>query len=405
MSTTTSRRRLAMIATVGALGAAVLTAPAFSVASAASAIPTDLPREGCVTLPDPKGDYNTEAGFDIKGLVMRTTADSIIGYIQMYTLSSNGDGLLDQGAHFAWGFSLNNHKISAQADQSGPIAGLVRTVLAKDDTTGVIDGADKADFKAEARFDQKSNTAIISLNKAAVEKAAGAKLPDDAILRDLHAEAGPLFLIGLSQSDDTVDDAHAAPEAYEVGHNICFGPAPASVFIQGDRDVATGSIAKLEAKVLDADGTPRAGRQITFTIGSLVAKATTNSAGVASITARIPLSIGYYTQVTSFPGDATSNEIRHRSQFVVNYRQTHMKLSYSDRKEGRLFTATLLDADNVPVTGAPIDWTVKGTSKATIKTADNGQAQFLDRSSAREVKASYNGIKDNTSGSAAEFKY
>ena len=397
-----TRRRVALVAGL----AVVASIATMSLASAApSQIPADGPRLGCNTFTDPKSD-STEPGSDITGFVMRSTPTSLIGYIRVASLSTTGSGPLDDGNHFSWGLRLGGHDVVFDAAQTGSISGLVRGILGEPDTVGRVDGADSADLKVESKFDPKANIVTIAVERAGLEKATKASVADDTSLLGLNVTAGPLLLVGLGQSDDTATAEQFPTEpVYLVGHNPCFGPAPAMIDITGALRAPSQTVAHLAARITDDNGTTRAGRQVRFTIDTLTATGTTDSFGVARADIAIPMEVGYYSLRTTFAGDAFANEALDVSQFVVDFRKTHMAMSYRDLRSGREFTATLLDASNHGVSGQSVTWSVTGANRATLKTNSAGKSVFLDRSFAREVSVTYSGVPNRTAGCSAEFKY
>lgn len=408
----TSRRRLAATGALAATVAAIVAAPLAGAATpraAASptAIPSDQPRAGCATLTDAQGDA-TDSGNDIKALVMRSTDTALIGYVQLFSLSSSGSGLLDEGNHFSWGFTLNGHKIEADVAQTGPVSGLVRSILGPSNTNASIDGSNHTDLDATSILDKATNTAVISISRAAIEKDTGGSIPDGTYLQGLNASDGSILLVGTPQTDDTVTDPDktgTVSTAFEVGHSDCFQPAPATVQITGANTASTGTFANLAAKIINSDGSVDANRLIRFTIGNLSTEATTNSQGIASTPLKIALTPGYYSQTVYFAGDSKAGETSSVTQFVVSYRASHMTMSYVDVSNGRKFTISLLDASNTPITGQTITWSVKGTTKANTTTDSAGHSVFTDTSNSREVLASYAGVSGSIAGCTAEFKY
>lgn len=401
-STVRTRRRVAIIAGLAALA----TVTSASIGSAAtSQIPADGPRLGCNTITDPKAD-STEPGSDITGFVLRSTPTSLIGYIRLASLSTTGSGPLDDGNHFSWGLRLGGHDIVFDAAQTGAISGLVRSVLGEPDSVGRVDGADSSDLKVESKFDPKANIVTIAVDRAGLEKVTKASVADGTSLLGLNVTAGPLLLVGLGQSDDTATAEQFPSEpVYVVGHSPCFGPAPALIDITGALRTPSQTVAHLAARIADGNGTTRAGRQVRFTIDTLTATGTTDSFGVAHADLAIPMEVGYYSLRTAFAGDDLANEALDVSQFVVDFRKTHMAMTYRDLGNGREFTATLLDSSNHGVSGQTVTWAVKGATKATLKTNSAGKSVYLDRSFARQVGVNYAGVSNRTAGCSAEFKY
>lgn len=399
-----SRRRLAILAGLAVTTTVVGTSLA-SGATAASQFPADGPRLGCNTISDPKGD-STEPGSDMTGLVMRSTPTSLIGYIRLVSLSKSGSGPLDDGNHFSWGLRLNGHELVFDAAQTGAVSGLVRGVLGNPDTVGRMDGADRSELKVEAKFDTKTNIVAIAVEKAGLAKITKASLDDGTSLEFLHAEAGPLLLVGLGQTDDQITaEQYPSEPIYLIGHNVCFGPAPAIIDITGALKAPSQTVAQLAARVVNTDGTPQAGREVQFTIDTLKATGTTDSFGVARASLAIPMEVGYYSLRTYFAGDDTANEALDVSQFFVDFRKTHLAMSYRDVKNGREFTATLLDASNQGIGGQDVTWSVKGVNKVTSKTNGAGKSVYLDRTLSRQVGVTFAGAPNRVAGCSAEFKY
>jgi hypothetical protein len=116
----------------------------------------------------------------------------------------------------------------------------------------------------------------------------------------------------------TTTGAVAASVAFATAGS--YTGSSASVFINIVRDesairytgksvVADGTAQTLTALLTDPDGVePLTGRTVTFTIGSVVANATTDAGGIATANVTIPLSAGTGSirMVASFAGDATN---------------------------------------------------------------------------------------------------
>jgi uncharacterized repeat protein (TIGR01451 family) len=103
---------------------------------------------------------------------------------------------------------------------------------------------------------------------------------------------------------------------------------PPTLTLSGASSAVFGSTATVSATLNSASGTPLAGRQVSFAIGSDSAIAVTGSTGTA--TAQVPLTglaAGGVTLTASFPGDSTNSPASASSPFTVSQAPTTLTLS------------------------------------------------------------------------------
>ena len=129
------------------------------------------------------------------------------------------------------------------------------------------------------------------------------------------------------------------------------------------RGVLTGDV---------AGGTPLAGRQLKFTLGSKSCTGTTNSSGVASCTLNVGDPAGPYSVTASFAGDTYYQASSGSKSFTVTTEET--SLSYTGATSGKRGTSATLSArlssDDGGISGRTINFTLgslncSGTTNAS----------------------------------------
>ncbi len=212
-----------------------------STAPQVSADPSkDLPKSGCTTFTDPKGDasYNgtpNDPDLDITTVTMRTTSTALVTYIGVDKLAT-GPSITDTH-RFSVDFTFNGHVFTASASTSARGSHAVRDAAANSGLVGHVVqlGMDVPSTTAvpppterglkvsglTATFDLANSRVVLVLPIADIEKYGAAKFTGK--LTAINAKSSMDSNI-LSLPTDTQAKANAATstDTWTVNDNVCF---------------------------------------------------------------------------------------------------------------------------------------------------------------------------------------
>ena len=387
----------------GCGGASAAPAPSASASPSPSAAPAgsapaaggdplkDRPTPGCATFKDPKGDasYNNtpnDPDLDMTEVAMRTTADAFVTYIKVDKLA--GKPSLTDGHRFYSEFTFNKHVFSIAVSQFNSYGGQLRPAAAQSGQVGPMSvmsvdsegtGGDPGftDTKVTSSFDVKTNTVVLSVPLAAIEKygkapVAGATF--SAVQTRAGYDSGVLIFTA-----DTVKPAKPAEDVYVVGDSTCFAPPTPPLANVGATKAQYGDTAAVAAKLVDPAGAPVAGKAVTFTLGASKATGTTGADGIAKASLLVKELAGKRTLTIAAEGTTAAVD------FTVLLEKTVLKAA---NNKGTV-TATLTDDDKTPLAGQVLTFTL-GSKKATAKTDARGVAK-VSGFPAGNVKVTYAG--------------
>ena len=175
--------------------------------------------------------------------------------------------------------------------------------------------------------------------------------------------------IVLAAGDHTLTIEPGTPDPQEATASLEFTDA-------SDDSAQYSDTATLQARLVDASGAPLAGEQLTFSLGSQSATATTGADGLASVSLPIQETPGDHHATVGFAGreDEFAPAIG-TTPFRVNKEDTVLDLVVTGTGAKRSLAATLADADSSgPVARRTIVFSSKGTEIGRADTNGSGVA-------------------------------
>lgn len=274
---------------------------------AAGAIPSDLPRSGCVTWADATGDAKLNANLsndpdlDLTGLTMRSANGLLLAYLKADKLAA-GPATAD-GHRFTIEFLFNKHlfTVAASSYKTGASEdireGLAATgknghmvQMSVDSPSSTISAANApayaegqafppyVDSGSKAVFDTKTGYVTIAIPVADIEKYGQARF-NGALTAVTGKSSADFWRNSLGADTTAKDNAQASTDAWTIGDNKCFAQPVAtalSLSIAKKKDTRT-----VTAK-LTAAGKPLGGQVVTWFInGRKVATSVTAGDGKA----------------------------------------------------------------------------------------------------------------------------
>ena len=165
-------------------------------------------------------------------------------------------------------------------------------------------------------------------------------------------------------------------------------PAPISTTlnIQAPASAAYGTLVNLSATLRDESDAPIANQVVAFTLDSLARQATTNAAGVATVSMPLYVRPGAYDLSATFVGSSNYKPASTTTLFTITKQNTSLVIAPASAAinvgASTGLTATLTDASGTPLVGATVVWLVTGASgtlpsgtiSASVKTDFAGRA-------------------------------
>lgn len=380
----------------GSASATPSSAPSASTSGSATASASpnpggvDAPAAGCSTFTDPKGDSSAAIGplgfgndpdLDILSVTFKTTPEALSAYIKVDKLASKPSGQQFSGHKFDVGFTHNGKALVLAATATGT-------------GTGTVDGTANADLKPKAVFDLPSSQVIISIDRPGVEKAAGAPLPNGAVITKTSARSTALIATGGQTVADTATGTTPDKQAYMIGDNSCFpaasggsatGGAPRLRFSAPSR-VQSSDVESVTATLTSSSGEPLAGKRVTAQVGSgPVVAGTTSSSGQVRLPVRVTDRAGSRVLSVRYAGEpGGEGGAQVRATITVVPEVSKIASSSSGTGATRTFSITLTDDDATrhPYVGATVTF---GYSGQTVKVSTNryGKASVQAKPGAR----------------------
>ena len=407
------RRRIALGLGIG-LAAASFVLPA----SGATPPPPDppLPHYPCAqgftdikgdAAPQYGGNTDTSAVFpnkpelDIRSVNVQLTSDQlqvfmavdgIVAFPQMqyyesayrYTIT-----FLYDGKTFTYASQLTNPAVPAQPLDSSEYPKMnmgTGPLDMKSSSTAVVRPGDGTAAKP--------SWLIFTSPRALIEKNLGATIPNGAKFTTLKAET-QVYTSAENVIADSLDTP-ADKATYVVGADACFGPPATNIGSLTAAPAQWSDASTLSAVLLDASAKPLAGKALTFSIAgtSFTKTVTTDSSGRATATySPVLLHAGSYPVTVQFAGDDNAKASSATGALQVSLESCAFKPLKVTNAPGnkRTVTATLLDNDNHPVVGVPVDWWVNGKKTATGKTDKAGRVSLRSGKPGQKVQAKFAG--------------
>ncbi len=207
--------------TVAATAAAALLGTGLAVAMPADAAPPSsssqaVPREGCVSTSDPKGDASAAVGpvptggdddLDLLSMTFRSSESVIAAHLRAVKLAAKPSSSAYSGHSFELGFTFERRAVVLRADKTGP-------------ASVTINGAARK-VPATAVFDLSTSQVVFELDRAAFAEATGVEILDGMELRSTSARSYAVSPVTRSMAD-TVSSTKPEQSGWTVGYNACF---------------------------------------------------------------------------------------------------------------------------------------------------------------------------------------
>ena len=424
-------RRLVVLATAAAM---VAGAGSLLAAHAADPLPADYPAAGCFDFTDPGDDSAspgvgvlTDSDLDITGVALETTDTSLRAYTRVPGLSNDPMAIEPFDGHrFTLKFTFNKHVFSAAgsdyASGSGDSgSGAIRDGLAQTGQAGGVTqlGVDTpavnptdpnfitnkgfVDSGLKVTFDYTNGFVNFDLPIADIEKYGGATFTGGLTGVVVQAQTDEYAVGEIWDSAPDLDANNAPVGTWTVGTNKCFGPPAAVITNLGATKVQYGDTATVSSKVTDASGAPVAKAPVTFTLGHLIANATTNDSGIATAKLSPTDTAGTYSLVESFGGSDTVGKASVTTPFTIAAEKSVLALSPKSNGSKRIVTATLRDDDRHALGKQVVAWFVNGKAAGKSTTSKTGTATF-SATHGQTVKAVYAGVTGKYAGASASRK-
>jgi hypothetical protein len=242
---------------------------------------------------------------------------------------------------------------------------------------------------------------IVSTSRAQLERALGAPVDPAAVFTDITANTYVVSPNSVgTKSFWTTDWTTQTGTAAQAGasDDWCFGPPPTAINSVSVPAAEYDHTAAMSAVLVDLNGTPIAGKTVTFTVQEgkpTPVSATTDANGVATASyGPIRVAAGSYPVTVAFAGDTTT--YKHSSATgtlkvsAAKTLFTALKVTKPTAKT-RVVTTTLLDDAKKPVAGARVDWYISGKKVASSTTDKTGKAVFKAGKPGQTVQARYAG--------------
>lgn len=394
------RTRLASLGLV--VVTAALSAPYGHADDAPPAPPT--PREGCATYTDAAGDAKvgnaapTDPDLDITKVVMASPPGLLRAYITVDKLDTPQ---LAPGHQFLVSFLLESKPVTFYAGTDDEEAGAAREAaeagtLASPLTGATYNGVTVKDSKTSAIYDTKTNTVILTTERAPIEAAAKGSLADGTLVKTLTVKSLADFIY-TTVTADTATGTDAAKSEYTIGDNVCFAPPAGKLTLTAPASVVAGHTALVSGVLTTATGTAVAGKNVTVSLAGKTAQVTSGADGTFSTTFTVTTA-GAYTATATWAGDDTLTTATASAPVTVKIQPTTTTLSSTVSGTTVTVKALVLDDLKKPVAGQTVTWLVDGKAAGSSKTDSTGRAT-LRTTRNHTVKGTFAGVRNRYASS------
>lgn len=327
-----------------------------------------VPAKGCVGSADKAGDSNAAVGplgagndpdLDIISVTGRTTETELAGHLGITKLGKSPSKTGFTGHRFEYEFEVGDKTVALSATGTGK-------------GTGRVDGAASPDLVVTAVFDLPSSQVVLTVERAGLQKALGAPVPDTAVLTEVAARS----YARTPATESVADRASAEDPArgrYTVGDNTCFRPL---LSVTSPGRVQTSDIAVVSVALATSDGRIADGQKVTGRVGEgRAVGATTDAQGTATLFVPVTDAAGVHDLVVRSHGAAGEGELVTPVEVVVE--RTLLTARTTGTGSARTVTATLTDDDARPrgLSGQRVTFTFGGrTVAATTDRAGRASA-------------------------------
>ena len=266
-----------------------------------------------------------------------------------------------------------------------------KVVVLRGTTTGAgsatVAGTAVPDVKVAAVLDKQASQVVLSVDRASLAAAVGARLEAGSVLTGTITRALSATAAGAPSVADTATGATPAASTYRIGDNTCFAPPAAKLTKMGASSAQFGDSVAVAVRLVNAKGTALAGKRVTVNLGSATSTVTTGRDGTARASVPVRMKAGRATLTAAFAGDATAGAVLAATPFTITVERTALRAS----GENGVVTAALTDDDRRPVAGQVVTFTA-GSRKQTARTDGRGTAKATGFEPGSLVNVSYAGV-------------
>jgi len=395
--------RLGLLAVAAA---SLSVSPPGTAADAPAAPPA--PRAGCATFADDKEDGKlgqllpNDPDLDIVNVVLASPPGLLRAYVQVTEL---GVPEYAAGHQFTASFLLDGKPVVIFAGQDSPAAlddvhGAANTAGAGSVLNGVsFNGVRIADAKLEVVWDEKTNTVVMTTDRASIEAASKLSLADGTLVKEAAAKSFGDYVYATLGAD-TATGKTPETSTYTIGDNTCFAPPEGKLSLQVPTSIVSGHTAVVSGVLSTATGTAVAGKQVSLALAGKTVTVTSAADGKFSASFAITSNAGSYPVTATWAGDDTLQKVTATAPLLVKIQPTSTSLASAVSGTAVVVKATLLDDIRKPIGGQTITWYVDGKAVGTSRTDSAGRASWRTVKG-KLVKASYAGIRNRYAASSA----
>jgi hypothetical protein len=359
------------------------------------------PREGCATYTDAAGDADYGTGNDADLDILRVVLASPPGALRAYITVEKLDAAeYAPGHQFMASFTLDSKPIEFYAGESDVPEARAAAETFVQPLNGVrYNGVPVPDAKLEAVFDTKTNTVILTVDRASIEAAGKISLADGVVLAGATAKSLADFVYAPLTAD-TVTGKDADSSTYTIGDNTCFAPPEGRLALTVPTSVVAGHTAIVSGVLTNAAGAPVPAKPVNVTLPGKVAIVTSDVDGKFSASFAMNNTAGSYPVTASWAGDETLTAATATAPLLVKIQPTSTALTAAVSGTSVVVKATLLDDLRKPLAGQTVTWLVDGKAAGSSKTDSAGRAT-LKTAKGKTVKATFAGVRNRYAASTA----
>ncbi|MDP3713462.1 MAG: hypothetical protein Q8R60_13385 [Mycobacteriales bacterium] len=362
-----------------------------------------LPRAGCFTFADAKGDAPSvvseanDPDLDLLGLTLQSTPETTKAFLKVDKLGKRPAEA--PGHTFSTLFTAGKKLVQIVGTAYDPaqitavhegLASVTAPLPVKlnPPTRLSVDGT-AVTSTLKVTYDATNSTVIMAIPTAELTKATAGEFDAGKTLTAVLGRASAQYLAASFTVDTTAKDNAAAAtpaETWTVGDNACF-TSPTTLTNLGATKAQFGDVAKLAVKLADSAGKPVAGQKVTLALPGTTATVTTGTDGVARVAMTVRATAGATTMTAAFAGAGAFDKSALSVPFTVAVEKTVL----SAKGAKGAVTATLLDDDKKAVAGQTVTF-AQGSVKKTAKTDAKGVAKVSGLKPGQAVKVTYAGL-------------
>lgn len=362
-----------------------------------------MPRAGCFTFADPKGDAasvvseSNDPDLDLLGLTLQSTPEVTRAFLKVDKLASRPSeapghtfsALFTAGKKLVQLVGTAYDPAQVTAAHEGLASGTSALPVKVNPPTRLsVDGTAVAST-LKVTYDAASSTVIMAIPTAELTKATAGEFAAAKPLTAVMGQASAQFFAASFRVDTTAKDNAAtstAAETWTVGDNRCFA-TPTVLTNVGVTTAQFSDTAKVAVKLADNTGKALAGQRVSISLPGTSAVVTTGADGIARLTSVMRSAATTGTMTATFEAASGFDKSTVSVPFTVTLEKTSLLATGS---RGAV-TATLRDDDKKVVAGQVLTFT-QGSVKRTVRTDAKGVAKAGGFKPGQVVKVTYAGL-------------